>query len=802
MIDKPPPAAAAMVSGATVTLDLAFLAKAGSTYTVSYFGGALEDAAGNAVAGFRDMAAQNLTLPELSSGHARTKEAPGATLDFAVRLNAAAAGTVTVDYATADGTATAGEDYTAASGTVTFAAGETSKTVSVEVLDDAVDEGEETMTLRFSNASGATLVGAAASDGTYGVIENADPLPQAWLARFGRAAADQAMQAVSDRLTNPEPGAAALRLGGIEQYRPLGAAEAEAAAARYDALLSGHGRGLDPFGGAGPNGGYPAPGAGFGQHAGLGQGAGFGHGAPFGGFAAQGAGHAAPGAGFGSGGGFGASGTAFGAMPGHAPGMASGFGGPGMAGGYGPAGATHADAGPTFDLGMMLAGSSFLWGAGEEEEGPRLTTWGRGASTRFDGQDDGLTLSGEVVGGTVGADIERGRWLAGLAVSHAAGRGEYSDGDSGADGGITSTLTSLHPYLRASVNDRLDAWGMAGWGRGGLTLGLGEELGTIETDLESRMGALGLVGEVWSSERFRLAAKSDAMWSSTRSAATDGMVAATGDAGRARIALEGGAQFALGAHQLTPLLEVGLRHDFGDAETGYGVELGLGLGYAHAELGLTLETRGRVLLAHEDDAYREWGASAALRYEPRPDGRGLRLALESSLGAAWSGVERMWSMRDASELAPGMAAPAESRLSTKLGYGFRAPVWRGLATPFVELDASGASGRQRAGLLLERGPWGPKLELAVERAPADRNGHGAGTAGGGAFGNATAAGAPAAPRAAAVDAPGRPAGLLENRYLLRFSMPLGARASTPPLLGEIPTDPEAEPETADAAARR
>lgn len=55
--------------------------------------------------------------------------------------------TVTVDYGTSDGSATAGSDYTTTSGTLTFAAGETTKSVSVPVLDDAIDEDSETFTL-------------------------------------------------------------------------------------------------------------------------------------------------------------------------------------------------------------------------------------------------------------------------------------------------------------------------------------------------------------------------------------------------------------------------------------------------------------------------------------------------------------------------------------------------------------------------------------------------------------------------------------------------------------------------------
>ena len=108
-------------------------------------------------------------------------EAPNAVLAFQVTLNRAAAGTVTVGYATADGTATAGADYTAASGTLTFDPGETAKTANVPVLDDVHDDDEETLTLTLSNATGARIRDAEAT----GTIENSDPIPQAWLARFG-----------------------------------------------------------------------------------------------------------------------------------------------------------------------------------------------------------------------------------------------------------------------------------------------------------------------------------------------------------------------------------------------------------------------------------------------------------------------------------------------------------------------------------------------------------------------------------------------------------------------------------------
>jgi methionine-rich copper-binding protein CopC/uncharacterized protein YegP (UPF0339 family) len=66
--------------------------------------------------------------------------------------------TVTVDFATADGTATAGSDYLARSGTLTFAPGDSVKTVVVDITDDALAEGLERFALNLSNANGATIV--------------------------------------------------------------------------------------------------------------------------------------------------------------------------------------------------------------------------------------------------------------------------------------------------------------------------------------------------------------------------------------------------------------------------------------------------------------------------------------------------------------------------------------------------------------------------------------------------------------------------------------------------------------------
>ena len=95
-------------------------------------------------------------LPKLSIRDVTVREHQGpATLQ--VSLDKGSTETVTVAFATADGSATAGADYAATSGMLTFQRDETSKTIVVAVLDDSDSEGHETFTVRLSNPRHAHL---------------------------------------------------------------------------------------------------------------------------------------------------------------------------------------------------------------------------------------------------------------------------------------------------------------------------------------------------------------------------------------------------------------------------------------------------------------------------------------------------------------------------------------------------------------------------------------------------------------------------------------------------------------------
>ena len=121
------------------------------------------------------------TITDDDDAPALSVSAPGAaavegmhtSLVFTVTLAPASGREVTVGYATSDGTAMAPGDYTAARATLTFAPGETSKSVTVPIVDDDLDEPEETFTMVLGQPQGATL-SLSMSEATGTIVDNDD----------------------------------------------------------------------------------------------------------------------------------------------------------------------------------------------------------------------------------------------------------------------------------------------------------------------------------------------------------------------------------------------------------------------------------------------------------------------------------------------------------------------------------------------------------------------------------------------------------------------------------------------------
>ena len=580
----------------------------------------------------------------LSVADAEVTEGEGAELNFAITLNYNSAERVTVDYRTVDGTAHAGtgKDYNAETGALTFEPGQTAKTVSVTVLDDTIDEGQETLTLLLFNAIGAGLERAEAT----GTITNADPLPRAWLVRFGRTVASHVAEGIGERLMQTEQAQPHARVAGLRL--PLG--DGDLASPTPTQSLRDPGYGTWP---GDPGAGWEPGGPGASAPAAI-------HDAPIG----------------------------------------------------SARGLTSRD---------LLLGSSFLvrFGGANDEDARRWTFWGQGRATRFDGKDGAVALDGKVTTYMVGADTAWDQWLAGVALAQSRGDGGYEagPGERTDRGALTSTLTSVHPYLRYTVSDWMTAWGTLGYGRGEVTLDKGDA-GTWSADTAMHMaaaGARGVLKPAAYTGGFELALRTDALFTRIASGAVENdagrLAASEGHAGRLRLIVEGARTLTFGHRTLTPSLELGLRHDTGDAETGTGVELGGGLRFADPTRGLSVDVKARSLIAHQDEAYREWGASAAIRVNPDASGHGLLLTVTPSWGNAVSGAERLWTQRNAHQLANYGALDAGGRLDAEVGYALTGPKGLGIQTPYAALSMGHAGGRTvRIGWRLAMGPKG-RLDL-------------------------------------------------------------------------------------------
>ena len=670
-----------------------------------------------------------------------TAEEGKENLRFLVRLSQPADSPVTVRAETSDGTASVDKDYQHGFGEVRFEPGQRTQTFTVWVLDDDIDEGHETLTLELSDPdpAGVTIARGTAT----GTIENSDPIPGAWLARFGRALAQQTVDSVSDRFqARREPGfEGSVPMLGLRS-EPGGrgdrvrAPDAPEDAGPEPASGSGPMMAPGPLGGSGPIAGYgpmggassvvgPGPSGGFGITDARGQAGSatassrHGIGAPMA--------HGTPG-GHSSGSAYACSGPALGSNLG-SPRVGSpqadsiGMDSPRAGSGAGlsqDGGAGRCGESPSIGefLLQALSGASFARTGEADPDGGTLAWWGRGATAQFSGRDGDLGLGGEIAIGRLGVDYARGDWLAGLTLAHSAGNGDWSGGATGG-GELEAALTSLAPYAALSITDRLQVWTTvaAGWGTLQLTHGNGDEWTEhLKTDLEWRMAAAGARGGLLGDTDETgpaLSLVADALWSDTSSGPGEGLAASQSAVTRLRVGLEGIWTVALNDEaRLTPKLEMGARHDGGDAETGFGVDLGGGIAWTDPKRGISLDIEGRTLIAHEDGSARDWGVSATFAYRANPDSEGgLALKLGQDLGGqATGGLATLFAPEP-----PGqpVGASGSGRWTSELSYGFPVFGERFMATPLVSYGYSATSREYSLGWGIAPTERGPDLSIDI-----------------------------------------------------------------------------------------
>ena len=368
----------------------------------------------------------------------------------------------------------------------------------------------------------------------------------------------------------------------------------------------------------------------------------------------------------------------------------------------------------------LALGSAFSL-TGETADGGTAGFWGRAAVSGFDGREGELVLDGEVTTGLLGADYGRSRWLLGLIASHSRGEGSYLGSSAGT---VSSTLTGVHPWARYALSDRLSVWGAAGYGAGTLTLdpegeGAGEQ--PMQADLSFAMAAAGARGELLEPPGEAggpaLALVSDAMFARTESERPRDLAAASADVTRLRLALDGSWRFVLaGDAALTPSLELGVRHDGGDAETGFGVDIGGGLAFSDPKRGLTFDVSARTLVAHEASGFRERGLTAALGFDPLPStDRGFTMSLRQTLGAASTGGAHALMGRETLSGLGANDTDGARRLELTVGYGIAMFGGRFTGTPEIGVGLSDTGRDYRLGWRRGLGSGGgASFELGLE----------------------------------------------------------------------------------------
>ncbi len=539
---------------------------------------------------------------------------------------------------------------------LTFWPGQTEKKMPVYVYNDNHDEDPETFEVALSNPTGGAAIGDGVAVGT---IVNDDPMPAAWLARFGRTAAEQALDGIAGRIAAPRSagvrGAIAGQALNLDPGSQSGAANDNAAPVSHagnDLLAQSDvarafGAGHGGFGSGGPDGFGPL---GFGQDR-LGN------------------------------------------------------------GGAQPRSMTGREA---------LLGSSFTATGEKDGTGGSLAFWGRAAQSSFDGREGTFSLDGEATAAMLGADYARGRWLVGMALMQSNGEGGYRDTDPGGnvcadldmdgadpppdlcngavqdgDGEVEASLTAAVPYAAIQASERLKLWGALGYGTGEVTLK--PDLGgrSLTADISWTMAAAGVRGDLLPPPKEgsgpALAVTSDALWARTSSDKTHELAASESDVTRLRLGLEGGYRIATeGGGHVTPKLEIGARHDGGDAETGFGLELGGGLAWVDPGLGLSFDLSGRTLIAHGNDDLKDRGFAASLAFDPDPaTKRGPSLTLAQDWGGqAKGGLDALFTPQTLDRRGGGEAT---ARWRAEAAYGFPAFSGRFTGSPHVGLGlATGA----------------------------------------------------------------------------------------------------------------
>ena len=359
------------------------------------------------------------------------------------------------------------------------------------------------------------------------------------------------------------------------------------------------------------------------------------------------------------------------------------------------------------DIKEMLADSDFVLplnpaGTGG---GSSLAFWGSGEYLNFSGDGGGLDWNGDLSGVQLGLDVRlRDDMLVGVALAWLESEVDYKGATAGllGNGAYSVDINSTHPYIGWSSGG-LDWWATVGHGAGEL------EITSQETGMPSQQHKSDIDMQtisVGSSLSFQAGAttlrlKGEVAESQVEVEGGGGIDELQVGASRIRVAMEVGQSRKLdGGRVFEPSVEVAMRYDGGDGETGGGAEIGGGLRYDNPAKRFTVDGRARALLGH-GGGYEEWGVSGTVRVAAGPDGQGASFSVSPGYGNSGSGIQELWrqGLADDDATTTDSTDDYAMKLDARVGYGFGFTLneHHGILTPYSELTY-GTTDSYRMGL--------------------------------------------------------------------------------------------------------
>ncbi len=333
-------------------------------------------------------------------------------------------------------------------------------------------------------------------------------------------------------------------------------------------------------------------------------------------------------------------------------------------------------AGQTLNAQDIFSNSQFIHTTGLDLRGGNTAFWGQLSETDFSGTQHDLHTQGESRTLNIGADYVVHDWMTGISLLSNSTKGTQQR--QAITERMESNLTALIPYsARETGETRI--WGAAGFGQGTVSR-YREDRKSNPSDVTWQMLNLGVSREIRTTETATLSLDTDALWVRTQSdeSRQDNM---NPSISRIRAGLQSTWNHTLYNTELQPSLTVGVRHDGGGAESGFGLYAGSGLHWTSATVQMDIE--GQVVLSHQQEI-EESGFSASLIHDANPHSElGFSLSLSQASLLTIDGLDS-WYLQESL-----MPTTNDSRWSMDAAYGLSAWDGRFTGSPHIGLGLSG-----------------------------------------------------------------------------------------------------------------